>query len=558
MCRNKSLKKIHHVLLILIAALLFSVIPLAVMAEDDKAADEVAVVQSVEEPEDAADLTDDEEPTDPTEPEDPTDPTEPEIKNGLIEEDGKIYYYDNGVMFTGGYKEVTVDGTVRYYYFQEDGTAFTEGYKPFDKNGKRVYYYFQADGTAFTGGYKEFEQGGKKYYFFFNNDGSAFTDGYKEVVLDGKTRYFYFLANGQGFNTGYKTAEIGGKKYYFYFDSNGQAITDQVKEVSLGTRKTYFLFGSNGRAFTNGYKEVTSGSSTAYYYFLSNGQAYNSGYKTVKINNATEYFYFNSDGKAYTGGLKSVAFGDLKYNYYFQTNGKALRGSWKDDCYYQDNGRQAQNEFLTIKSKKYHFSSNGKVNKGGWFCVGDGYYFADDSGVLATNTVIEQYKLDANGKCDTKYKVIKLVNQHISSGMSDQQKIKSMFDWLVGNNWTYIRDLCHARVGWTWYDGWVDDFADDIMKNSGGNCFRYAALFGLMVKEATGLKVQVVHGSCPEWGNGTTPHGWIIVYQNGDWYVYDPELLKFETLSRPELCYGQLYSYTKQIYHLNGVGSALY
>ena len=50
-----------------------------------------------------------------------------EQKEGLVkEDDGKIYYYENGEKFTDGYKEVTDEnGNMTYYYFQEDGSAFT-------------------------------------------------------------------------------------------------------------------------------------------------------------------------------------------------------------------------------------------------------------------------------------------------------------------------------------------------------------------------------------------------------------------------------------------------
>ena len=128
--------------------------------------------------------------------------TQDDVKQGLVEEDGFIRFY------------------------QEDGTLFTDGYKAVTIDGKRQYYYFLENGNAFTGGYIHFEQGGKAYTFYFQEDGTAFTEGYKEITLNGKVCYFYFLANGQGFNTGYKTVMIDGRKYYFYFDEMGEAITD--------------------------------------------------------------------------------------------------------------------------------------------------------------------------------------------------------------------------------------------------------------------------------------------------------------------------------------------
>lgn len=43
---------------------------------------------------------------------------EPEVKQGLVEENGKLYFYqDDGTAFTGGYKVITQDGKRTYYYF---------------------------------------------------------------------------------------------------------------------------------------------------------------------------------------------------------------------------------------------------------------------------------------------------------------------------------------------------------------------------------------------------------------------------------------------------------
>lgn len=279
---------------------------------------------------------------------DTAEQTENHVNSGLVEENGKLYYYsEDGSLFKNGYKEVTVNGKTQYYYFTEDGSAYTNGYKQFTKNGKKVYYYFQKDGSAYTSGYLNFSMNGKQYYFYFTNDGSAYTSGYKEVKIDGKNYGFYFLPNGQAFNTGYKTVMIDGVKRYFYFGSNGRAVTDSLKAISFGSRTAYFLFQKNGMAYTDGYKEINSNGKTSYYYFLKNGQAFTTGYKTVKIDGKTYYFFFGNDGKAFTGGLKSVKFGSTTYKYYFQNNGRAYTSGWKEVSgkryYFQTNGQMATN-----------------------------------------------------------------------------------------------------------------------------------------------------------------------------------------------------------------------
>lgn len=464
-----------------------------------------------------------------------TEGDESDVKSGLTEENGKIVYYnEDGTCFTSGYKEIVVNGIVKYYYFQEDGSAFTEGYKAFVKDGKRVYYYFQKDGSAFTGGYLPFVQNGKQYYFYFQEDGTAFTDGYKEIIIDGTLRYFYFLANGQGYNTGYKTVMIDGIKYYFYFGSDGQAVTDKMEAVTFGTRTAYFLFQNNGTAYTGGYKEIAANGRTDYYYFLQNGQAYNTGYKTVVIDGVTYYFYFENDGKAFTDGLKQISFGSQVYYYFFQNSGKALTSCWN-----------------TVNGTKYYIQGNGRASKG-WFCVGDGYYYADSNSAVLTNTVVQGYVLDATGKSTTKYRIVQIVNSLTNSSMSDQQKIEVLYNWILNNDMTYISNYEHISSSWVWKDSWVDDMAVSMMDNNGGNCYRYAAFFGMLIHEATGLPVIVYHGTLLATYARPTMHGWITVYQDGAWRSYDVQLRKFNRYPNSQ-CYGG-----DGALYIDGVGTNLY
>lgn len=487
-------------------------------------------------------------------------PEDVTVRQGLSVENGNTYYYnEDGTLFTGGYKEVTVDGVTYYYFFQEDGTAFTGGYKAFTKNGTRAYYYFQEDGTAFTEGYLNFVVAEKPYYFYFQEDGSAFTGGYKEVTVDGKLCYFYFLSNGQGFNTGYKTAMIDGKKHYFYFGEDAQAVTETMMDIPLGERTAYMLFQENGRAFTNGYIESGSGESTDHYYFLSNGQAFTTGYKTVKIDGVTYFFYFEADGKAFTGGMKQVPFGTLSYSYYFQENGRAKTDAWVSTdagtYYFQTNGRAVMDAFQTVDGALYHFDADGKRNGAGWFCVEDGYYYAGENCALLTDTVVEGYVLDAAGKSATKYRIIQYVNEHTDPTMTDQEKIDALYKWVLESDMRYISDYAHVSSSWVWKDSWVDDMAAEHMDKWGGNCFRYASFLGLLLREATGLPVEVHHGIIMGTYGKETPHGWAMIQQDGVWYIYDVELQKFTTY-KEDKCY-KIVKEDSTI-HLESEGTKLY
>lgn len=463
------------------------------------------------------------------------DPIDEPIKQGLVTEDGKIYFYN------------------------DDGTLFNEGYKVIEQNGKRTYYYFQEDGSAFTDGYLSFTVDEKTYYFFFQEDGTAFTGGYKEIMLNDELQYFYFLPNGQGFNTGYKTVMIDGKKHYFYFNSDGTAVTNELKDIPLGERMAYMLFNEDGRAYTNGYKELTKGEKTDYYYFLSNGQAFTTGYKTVKIDDITYYFYFENDGKAFTEGMKAVPFGNNSFYYFFDPNGRAKASGWETidgkPYYFQTNGRAAQNTFINDEGKLYYFDDKLELAKDGWFCVGNGYYHADENGALATDTILEGYVLDSTGKSLTKYQILYYVNQCTNSSMTDQQKIDAIYDWILYNDMDYHNDLQHVRPDWVWKESWINDMANVLLTNLSGNCFQYASFMGLMVHEATGLPVTVYHGMTPGTLSPLTPHGWLTVHQEDGRYIYDVQLDKFYAGYLFSECYKV--PEAQSLIHLQGVGTTI-
>ena len=254
-----------------------------------------------------------------------------------------------------------------------------------------------------------------------------------------------------------------------------------------------------------------------------------------------------------------MPFGSASYLYCFQSNGRAKTATWEtindSKHYFQSNGRAVRDAFATIDGKIYRFDNKAAVISGGWFCAGNGYYYADSTGALATNTVLEGYKLDANGKSATKYRIIQLANEHTDSSMTDQQKIDALYNWVLKNNMIYIRTYEHAQSSWVWKDSWVDDMATSILDNWGGNCYRYAALLGMLIHEATDLPVTVYHGKVIATSGGITHHGWTTVQQDGEWYIYDVELQKFTSYTADD-CYKILASQAPL--HSNGVGTNLY
>ena len=336
-------------------------------------------------------------------------------------------------------------------------------------------------------------------------------------------------------------------------------LSEQSGLVADGSSICFYT--EDGSRFTGGYKELVTDGQSVVYYFLPNGQAFTSGYKALELEGNTHYYFFQEDGTAFTGGLREVSFGEDTYCYYFQEDGKALTCAWQTldsgTYYFGEDGRAAKETFLALDGKTHYFSNLSTLVTNGWFCIDaeKSYYYADATGAVLSNTVVEGYRLDQNGKCSTKYRINQYVNEHTTPTMSNEEKIQALYDWVRTNSMTYIRTYEHVRSGWSWKDSWVDDMAASQMDNWGGNCFRYAAFLGMLIREATGLPVTVYHGSTPATYGGLTPHSWCEVCLDDQWYVYDVELQKFTAYTRDQ-CYKIPAS--ESYLHLDGVGTNLF
>lgn len=337
---------------------------------------------------------------------------------------------------------------------------------------------------------------------------------------------------------------------------NSVSIDDKVEDPApkyklVEENGVIYCYNEDGTHFSGGLKELVGENSTDYYYFLGNGQAFNSGYKTVIMGDSAYYYFFEENGKAFTGGLKEVSFDSQSYSYYFGEDGKAVTSSWVTHngtkYYFQANGRAVQDTFAVIHEHRYYFDEKGRVVIG-WFCVDDSYYYADENGVLATNTIVGNYRLDENGKSRTKYQILEYVNELTDESMTDQEKIDALYHWLLTSDIYYFNSYEHIKTGWNWPAGWIDVFAANMMNNQRGNCFKYAAFLSLMIREATGLPVIIYHGRLPL----GDPHGWVTVYQDGAWYVYDvQQAIQGEPSS---VCYKAPYPLARLI---DGVGTVL-
>ena len=67
------------------------------------------------------------------------------VKNGLKNENGKLYYYENGVKVK---QQLVRISDTRIYYFGKDGSAVVNAFKTLKENGTKYSFYFGANGKA--------------------------------------------------------------------------------------------------------------------------------------------------------------------------------------------------------------------------------------------------------------------------------------------------------------------------------------------------------------------------------------------------------------------------
>ena len=242
-----------------------------------------------------------------------------DVKEGFVQEDSTIKYYQNNSVVTGIQK---VDGNI--YYFSNNGTAQTGWQKVnnrwyFFGNDAKAYkwrkwingklYYFNGSGQMCTGWIRgnitlyanadgEIARGcrkiGNNYYLFSYANGEMVTGWYHA----GNGKWYYYGGNGVQ-RRGWQT--IGGRKYLFKY-ANGEMITGWYRS---GNGSKYY-FNRNGQMLT-GWQKIGG----KWYHFAGGGYM-----QTGWLWDNGKWYYLNSDGSMRTTRLYYKG-----KNYYFYSSG---------------------------------------------------------------------------------------------------------------------------------------------------------------------------------------------------------------------------------------------
>ena len=297
----------------------------------------------------------------------------------------------------------------QWYYYDSKGKA-TTGWQKI--NG--AWYYMNKDGVMQTGW---LEIDGKKYYLSSNG---AMVTGW--LQLDNK--WYYFSGSG-AMLTGWQ--KIGSKWYYldltsgimaadtwigtYYVDANGAWIEGKKQTDSSSTD-------SSSTTVSSGW--IRSGS--RWWYRHKDGTYTRNGWE--KINGV--WYLFDSDGWMLTGWQK------VKGTWYYLNTSGAMVAGW-----------------LQLDGKWYYLNGSGAMLTG-WQKIGSKWYYLNSpSGVMAADTWIGTYYVDASGAWVEGKKQTGETSVSDSVGSSEESK------WIrSGNRWWYRHgDGSYTRNGWEKIDG---------------------------------------------------------------------------------------------------------
>ena len=292
-------------------------------------------------------------------------------KNGILEEDGVLYYYVDGIKAPAGLIKIGDD----YYYANSKGQLIVD----------QTYYCTRMNGLLPEGSYA-FAEDGKLIQPDSSKDG---------IVAENGSLYYY--KNGQITYAG--LIQIDGD--YYYVRSSGEVVHGQTYWISWthGIMDAgYYTFDDDGKMLPNR-NGIVSEDGSLYYY--ANGTRVYAG--LIQIDDA--YYYVKSNCEVVHGGSYwiSKTNGLLpEGSYSFAEDGK-LQLPEKDETkdgivsedgslYYYANGMRTYAGLIKIDGDYYYVNSQCEVVHGRTYYISfthgllpQGVYTFDDTGKMIVN-----------------------------------------------------------------------------------------------------------------------------------------------------------------------------
>ena len=380
----------------------------------------------------------------------------------------------------------------------EGWQSSSEGYYYYDSEGNKVtgwlqlgnsWYYLDGSNTEYPGLMSaDCKKEITGYTYFFGSDGRMQTgwisrpEGKYYAYAGGNQRTgwlqlgnsWYYL---DGSNKEYPGLMVAGQKkeingYTYFFEGGGVMQTGWVREpegwyyaYAGGNQRTgwlqlgknwYYLDGSNEEypgLMVTGPKEEING----YTYFFEGGGVMQTGW--VK---QPEGWYY-----AYPGGNQKFGWLQLSSGrYYLDADNEEYPGLMVASCTMQIDGQE------------YTFLSDGRVFTGWKYVKGEGYYYYDNTGLLASGWRLvnnKWYYMDPQNNNIMVSQQWRRINGYWYYFRADGDMATG---WIyIGGNYYYLSTDGVMRTGWQWIGGDRYYFYKENDPNGGG--------WGVMAKNTT-------------------------------------------------------------------------
>lgn len=223
-------------------------------------------------------------------------------------------------------------------------------------------------------------------------------------------------------------------------------------------------------------------------------------------------------------------FPDVDYNYWGYIDIIEASNNHKPDI--DDQGRETWVLFTREKSNLTPgmHRINGKL-----------YYVDEKTGDFVCNREVEGHYFGENrcyttGNKELDERLAAITSEYLTDGTPQASQLYKLFEHVIDSY-----DYRAGSIIEPTQTGWEEQCALEMLRNGKGNCYRYAALYYYLAKEA-GYNPKAISGFVDR---SMRPHGWVeIVGDDGQERIYDTVFSR----SRRTIIFGRTYEEAPYIY----------
>ena len=184
---------------------------------------------------------------------------------------------------------------------------------------------------------------------------------------------------------------------------------------------------------------------------------------------------------------------------------------------------------VRIGKKEYFFKKLGSPGvKGsavnGWVNIGGRGMCYCINGEIQKEYCIQDYYLKANGAMTPASRkmynlVKKTVNQLVTNAMTQEQKLRTCYDYLCSKVFTYVtkRPFSYAK-------DWRLTYGYEMLTTYSGVCYNFSAAFAYMARYIGYTNVKAIAGELLYLDGHWDLHSWTKILFGNTWYVFDASM----------------------------------